>query len=63
MAAVYVYTIGLTLVGPERRGRNLNVEHDRDMQDATGNRAIHAGQDQRTEQVGEKGVRNESEIA
>lgn len=63
MAAVYVYTIALTLVGPEKRGRNLNVEHDIDMQDATGNRAIHTGHDQRPEQVDEKGVRKETELA
>lgn len=31
MACVYVYVIVLTLVGPERRGRSMDVEHDRDV--------------------------------
>lgn len=35
MGAVYAYTILLTFVGPERRGRNLNVEHDEDMAEVT----------------------------
>ncbi|KIX97368.1 uncharacterized protein Z520_06820 [Fonsecaea multimorphosa CBS 102226] len=35
MGAVYAYTILLTLIGPERRGRNLNVEHDEDMAEVT----------------------------
>ncbi|OAL32644.1 hypothetical protein AYO20_07802 [Fonsecaea nubica] len=35
MGAVYAYTILLTFVGPERRGRSLNVEHDEDMAEVT----------------------------
>ena len=35
MAAVYAYVILLTFIGPEKRGRNLNVEHDADMAEVT----------------------------
>lgn len=35
MGAVYAYVILLTFVGPERRGRNLDVEHDTDMAEVT----------------------------
>ncbi|KIW94945.1 uncharacterized protein Z519_04925 [Cladophialophora bantiana CBS 173.52] len=35
MGAVYAYTILLTFVGPEHRGRNLNVEYDEDMAEVT----------------------------
>lgn len=35
MGAVYAYVILLTFVGPEKRGRNLNVEHDADMAEVT----------------------------
>ncbi len=35
LGAVYAYVILLTFVGPERRGRNLNVEHDADMAEVT----------------------------
>lgn len=35
MGAVYAYTVLLTFVGPERRGANLSVEHDRDMAEVT----------------------------
>jgi hypothetical protein len=31
MGCVYAYVIVLTLVGPERRNRNFEVEHDSDM--------------------------------
>jgi MFS transporter, SHS family, lactate transporter len=31
MACVYAYLIVLTLVGPERRGRSMDVENDSDM--------------------------------
>lgn len=31
MACVYVYLVVLTFIGPERRGRSMDVEHDRDM--------------------------------
>lgn len=36
MGAVYAYVILLTFVGPERRGRNLNVEADTDINEAVG---------------------------
>ncbi|KIW25949.1 uncharacterized protein PV07_09083 [Cladophialophora immunda] len=35
MGAVYAYVILLTLIGPERRGRSLHVEHDEDMAEVT----------------------------
>jgi len=35
MGAVYAYVILLTFIGPEKRGRNLNVEHDADMAEVT----------------------------
>jgi SHS family lactate transporter-like MFS transporter len=35
MGAVYAYVILLTFVGPEKRGRSLNVEHDEDMAEVT----------------------------
>jgi MFS transporter, SHS family, lactate transporter len=40
LGAVYAYVILLTFVGPERRGRNLNVEHDSDMAEVTHKRHI-----------------------
>ncbi|KIW39543.1 uncharacterized protein PV06_08145 [Exophiala oligosperma] len=35
MGCVYAYLIIITFVGPEKRGRNLNVEHDADMAEVT----------------------------
>lgn len=35
LGCVFVYVILLTFVGPERRGRDLNVEHDADMAEVT----------------------------
>ncbi|EXJ81849.1 MFS transporter, SHS family, lactate transporter [Capronia coronata CBS 617.96] len=35
MGAVYAYTILITFIGPEKRGRNLSVEHDPDMAEVT----------------------------
>lgn len=35
MGCVYAYVIILTLVGPEKLGRNLNVSHDKDMAEVT----------------------------
>jgi len=35
MGAVYAYVILLTFLGPEKRGRSLNVEHDADMAEVT----------------------------
>ena len=36
LGCVYVYVILLTMLGPENRGRNLNVEYDQDMREAAG---------------------------
>lgn len=46
MACVYVYVIILTFFGPERRGRNLDVGHDRDMAEVTGVAGVHHHHDQ-----------------
>jgi len=35
LGCVYAYVIILTLVGPERRNRNFEVEHDSDMAEVT----------------------------
>jgi len=66
MGAVYAYVILLTFVGPEKRGRNLNVEHDADMAEVTHRDLrhqreddIHHGQPDSSED--EKAVRNEAE--
>ena len=42
MACVFVYTIILTLVGPERLGRRFGVAHDSDLGEAAGQDAIAA---------------------
>ena len=42
MGAVYAYVILLTFVGPEYRGRNMQVQHDEDMAEAAGAEAIDA---------------------
>jgi len=46
MGCVYAYTIILTFLGPERRNRNFEVEHDSDMAEVTHTnlRNHHAGQ-------------------
>ena len=36
MGCVYLYTICLTFIGPERMGRNFEVEHDSDMVEVAG---------------------------
>jgi MFS transporter, SHS family, lactate transporter len=41
MGAVYAYVILLTFIGPERRGRDLSVEADRDMDEAVQKRPGH----------------------
>lgn len=35
LGCVYVYVILLTLIGPEKLGRNLDVNHDADVAEAT----------------------------
>lgn len=65
LGAVYAALILVTFVGPEKRGRNLNVEHDADMAEVT-HRNL---RDQRHSDVGhgpdssedEKAVRREDE--
>lgn len=42
MGAVYAYVILLTLLGPEFRGRNMQVQHDEDMREAAGQDAVDA---------------------
>lgn len=41
MAAVYIYVIVLTFLGPEYRGRRFGVEHDDDMAGITGRDTLH----------------------
>jgi len=62
MGAVYAYVILLTLIGPERRGRDFDVEHDRDMAEAT-HRDLrhHAAHHEDASSGEEKAVRKESE--
>lgn len=36
MGAVFAYVIILTIIGPEALGKDLDVGHDKDMQEATG---------------------------
>ena len=62
MACVYAYLIVLTFLGPERRGRSMDVEHDRDMAEVTHRdlRGSHAEHHDHGAEVGsvdeEKGV-------
>jgi len=42
MGCVYAYTIILVFLGPERLGRNFEVEHDSDMVEVTGTRNLAA---------------------
>jgi SHS family lactate transporter-like MFS transporter len=66
MGAVYAYVILLTFVGPEKRGRSLDVEHDADMAEVTHRDLSHQreqdvahGQGESSED--EKAVRKEEE--
>ena len=66
VGAVYAYVILLAFVGPERRGRNLNVEADTDMNEAVGGgHRHHHHQQHHDESQGseedEKAVRKERE--
>ena len=63
MGAVYAYVILLAFVGPERRGRNLNVEADSDMAEVTNQRYHHHHQAHADSASDEdqKGVKRESE--
>ncbi|KKY27550.1 putative sugar transporter family protein [Phaeomoniella chlamydospora] len=56
MGCVYAYVIILTLVGPENRGRRMDVEADRDMEEATHRRLRHheEGLDEITEKDARK---------
>ena len=59
MGCVYAYTIFLTIVGPERRGKLFGVAHDRDMAVAAGNetveKALRRRQEEGTDVVVETG--------
>ena len=56
LGAVYAYVILLTFVGPEYRGKNLNVDHDSDMAEATDTRlgAQHHHSDEDEKAVGKQ---------
>jgi MFS transporter, SHS family, lactate transporter len=58
MGCVYAYVILLTFVGPEKRGRNLNVEHDADMAEVT-----HGGLGRHTTEVNEESSEGDDEKA
>lgn len=63
MGCVYAYVIILTLVGPERRGRSMEVEQDRDMAEATHARIVHGDNEGvYHEQNNEKGVDREERV-
>jgi len=47
MAAVYVYLILLTFIGPEHRRRKFDVAHDADVREVAGADAIHTAMHQR----------------
>lgn len=36
MGCVYVYVVLLTLLGPEHRGRNFDMDHDEDVREVAG---------------------------
>lgn len=55
MGAVFAYVILLAFVGPEKRGRNLNVEYDSDIAEVTQTRYAHE------QHGGEEKVSEESE--
>ncbi|KAF4552011.1 Carboxylic acid transporter-like protein 2 [Elsinoe fawcettii] len=40
MAAVFAYTLIMTFLGPEYRGRDMGVENDHDMEEAAGRSAV-----------------------
>lgn len=40
MGCVYAYTILLTFLGPEARGRSMGVAHDEDLREAAGEEAL-----------------------
>ncbi|PSK36128.1 Carboxylic acid transporter [Elsinoe australis] len=52
MAAVFAYTLLMTFLGPEYRGRHMGVQNDHDMEEAAGegavDRALHGGEPKRT---------------
>ncbi|EHY60849.1 Carboxylic acid transporter protein-like protein [Exophiala dermatitidis] len=64
MGAVYAYLFLMTFIGPERRGRNLSVEHDEDMAEVTHRdlrhqQDVHIAHGDSSEE--EKAVRHEQE--
>jgi len=61
MGAVYAYVILLTFIGPERRGRNLEVDHDSDMAEVTHQSLRHNSGHGETSSEEEKGARREAE--
>jgi len=60
MGCVYIYVIVLAFLGPERRGRALEVSHDSDFAEATGHReltapgATHSDEDEKVQTQREK---------
>lgn len=69
MGCVYAYTIIVTLIGPENKGRDFEVQHDNDMYEATGkDLRHHDGTIRQSASPGDvseedKSARKETEIA
>ena len=65
MGCVFAYTILLTFVGPERMGRNFEVEHDSDMAEVAGTSDLtqftHPGEDHHGGHNGTDGSRSSDE--
>ena len=63
MACVFVYTIILALIGPENRGKHFDVQHDRDMEEATHTNLHDRGVGlEGSSSEDEKAVRREAEV-
>lgn len=67
MGCVYAYTILLTFLGPERRGKMFDVAHDSDMAQAAGSetieRALNRNMENRNTDVEERNVIAQNEKA
>jgi len=62
MGCVYLYVIVLTLVGPERRGREFDVAHDSDLAEATGHRELGGAKTENPEGYEKGHAQRESEV-
>jgi SHS family lactate transporter-like MFS transporter len=60
LGCVYVYVILLTFIGPERRGRDFDVDHDSDMAEVT-HRQIDTGHPNQHDEVGSESDKAEAQ--